>query len=103
LERSEVQPESVEEIFMGHVISANTGQAPARQAAINAGLPNHVPCTSINKVCASGMKGIYPLGYLYLFSFNLKNAFCLLFQLLLLPAKQLCLDSETLLLQEVAI
>lgn len=46
----------VDEVFFGNVISANLGQAPARQAAIFAGLPNHVPCTTINKVCSSGMK-----------------------------------------------
>jgi hypothetical protein len=42
---------------MGNVLSANLGQAPARQAALGAGLPNTVPCTTINKVCSSGMKG----------------------------------------------
>jgi hypothetical protein len=58
LERSGVTPDVVEEVFMGHVLSGNTGQAPARQAAQIAGLPAHVPCTSVNKVCASGMKAI---------------------------------------------
>ncbi|MFT6716299.1 MAG: acetyl-CoA C-acetyltransferase [Saprospiraceae bacterium] len=48
----------VDEVFMGNVMSANLGQAPARQAAIFAGLPTSVPCTTINKVCASGMKSI---------------------------------------------
>jgi len=42
---------------MGNVLSANLGQAPARQAALGAGLPNTVPCTTVNKVCSSGMKG----------------------------------------------
>lgn len=50
--------EQVEEVFMGHVVQAGTGQAPARQAAMYAGLPPTVPCTTINKVCASGMKAI---------------------------------------------
>ncbi|WP_435132073.1 acetyl-CoA C-acyltransferase [Formosa sp. A9] len=48
----------VEEVFMGHVVQAGAGQAPARQAAIYAGIPNTVPCTTINKVCASGMKAV---------------------------------------------
>lgn len=48
----------VQEVYMGNVISAGLGQAPARQAAIFAGLPNTVPCTTVNKVCASGMKSI---------------------------------------------
>ena len=43
---------------MGNVVSAGLGQAPARQAAIHAGIPNTVPCTTVNKVCASGMKSI---------------------------------------------
>ena len=48
----------VQEVFMGNVVSAGLGQAPARQAAIHAGIPNSVPCTTVNKVCASGMKSI---------------------------------------------
>jgi acetyl-CoA C-acetyltransferase len=48
----------VDEIFMGNVIQAGVGQAPARQAAIYAGLPNSVICTTVNKVCASGMKSV---------------------------------------------
>ena len=48
----------VDEVFMGNVVSAGLGQAPARQAAIHAGIPNTVPCTTVNKVCASGMKAI---------------------------------------------
>jgi acetyl-CoA C-acetyltransferase len=56
LERAGVAPEEVEEVIMGNVVSANLGQAPARQAAIYAGLPPSVICTTINKVCASGMK-----------------------------------------------
>ena len=48
----------VEEVLMGHVVQAGSGQAPARQAAIGAGIPDTVPCTTINKVCASGMKAV---------------------------------------------
>ncbi|EQC42161.1 acetyl-CoA C-acetyltransferase [Saprolegnia diclina VS20] len=58
VERSGIRAEDVDEVFMGHVLSANAGQAPARQAAIKAGLPDSVPCTAINKVCASGMKAV---------------------------------------------
>jgi acetyl-CoA C-acetyltransferase len=56
--RAGIEPTDVQEVFMGNVLQANTGQAPARQAAIKAGLPYHVPCTAVNKVCASGMKAI---------------------------------------------
>ncbi|MEM9362381.1 MAG: acetyl-CoA C-acyltransferase [Bacteroidota bacterium] len=58
LEKIGLNPENVEEVLMGNVVQAGTGQAPARQAAIFAGIPNTVPCTTINKVCASGMKAI---------------------------------------------
>lgn len=58
LEKIGLKPELVEEVLMGNVVQAGTGQAPARQAAIFAGIPNTVPCTTVNKVCASGMKGI---------------------------------------------
>lgn len=58
LERSGISGEKVDEVFMGNVLSAGLGQAPARQAALKAGLPNTVPCTTVNKVCASGMKSI---------------------------------------------
>ncbi|MBC8754688.1 acetyl-CoA C-acyltransferase [Kordia sp. YSTF-M3] len=51
-------PELVQEVIMGNVVQAGTGQAPARQAAIFAGIPDTVPCTTINKVCASGMKAV---------------------------------------------
>ena len=47
----------MQEVFFGNVLSANLGQAPARQAALGAGIPNSVICTTINKVCSSGMKG----------------------------------------------
>ena len=53
-----VAPNQVEEVFMGHVLQAGTGQAPARQAALAAGIPDSVPCTAVNKVCASGMKAV---------------------------------------------
>jgi acetyl-CoA C-acetyltransferase len=58
VKRAGIQPEDVQEVFMGNVLSANLGQAPATQAALFAGLPNTVPCTTVNKVCASGMKAI---------------------------------------------
>ena len=58
LEKGKVSAEEVEEVFMGNVLSANLGQAPARQAAIFAGIPNTVPCTTVNKVCSSGAKAI---------------------------------------------
>ena len=53
-----VDPKEVQEVFMGNVLSAGLGQAPARQAAMFAGLPNTIPATTVNKVCASGMKAI---------------------------------------------
>lgn len=58
LEKAGVQPGQVQDVLMGCVIQANLGQAPARQAAKFAGLPNEVNCTTVNKVCASGMKAI---------------------------------------------
>ncbi len=58
LNKIDLKPEMVEEVFMGNVVSAGLGQAPARQAAIFAGIPNTVPCTTVNKVCSSGMKSI---------------------------------------------
>lgn len=56
LKRANVDPSLVEEVIFGNVLSANLGQAPARQAALGAGIPNTVVCTTVNKVCASGMK-----------------------------------------------
>ncbi|KAL2547748.1 putative acetyl-CoA acetyltransferase [Forsythia ovata] len=56
LKRASIDPSLVQEVFFGNVLSANLGQAPARQAALGAGIPNTVICTTINKVCASGMK-----------------------------------------------
>lgn len=58
LDKSGVSPDQVQDVLMGCVIQANLGQAPARQAAKFAGLPDSVSCTTINKVCASGMKSI---------------------------------------------
>lgn len=58
LKRSGVSPEQVNEVIMGNVLQAGIGQAPARQAALKAGLPNNIPCTTVNKVCASGMKSV---------------------------------------------
>ncbi len=58
LEKASVQPEQVNDVLMGCVIQSNLGQAPARQAARFAGLPDHVNCTTVNKVCASGMKSV---------------------------------------------
>jgi len=56
--KSNVNAEQIDEVFMGNVISANLGQAPARQASIFAGISNTVPCTTINKVCSSAMKSV---------------------------------------------
>jgi len=58
LEKSGVEVNEVNEVIMGNVISANLGQAPARQASVGAGVGYNVPCTTINKVCASGMKAV---------------------------------------------
>lgn len=58
LEKAGVAPSEVQQVIMGNVISANLGQAPARQAAKKAGLPDTVECTTVNKVCASGSKAI---------------------------------------------
>ena len=58
LEKIDLKPDLVDEVLMGNVLQANEGQAPARQAAMFAGIPSTVPCTTINKVCASGLKSI---------------------------------------------
>jgi acetyl-CoA C-acetyltransferase len=58
LDKAGVEPGKVQEVFMGNVLTANVGQAPANQASIYAGIPTSVPCTTLNKVCASGMKTI---------------------------------------------
>ncbi len=58
LQKTGLSPQLIEDVLMGCVLQANLGQAPARQAAKFAGLPNHVNCTTVNKVCASGMKAV---------------------------------------------
>ena len=58
LEQAGVSPAEVQEVLMGNVVSANLGQAPARQAALGAGIGINVPCTTVNKVCSSGMKSV---------------------------------------------
>jgi acetyl-CoA C-acetyltransferase len=58
IKRAGVKVEDIQEVFMGNVVSAGIGQAPAQQASIFAGIPTNVPCTTVNKVCASGMKSI---------------------------------------------
>ncbi|HEX7072485.1 MAG TPA: acetyl-CoA C-acyltransferase [Hyphomicrobiaceae bacterium] len=58
VEKSGVEPEEVSEVLMGCVLPAGIGQAPARQASRGAGLPDHVPCTTVNKMCGSGMKTV---------------------------------------------
>ena len=58
LDKINLDPKDVQEVLMGNVVQANNGQAPARQAALGAGIPDSVPCTTVNKVCASGMKAV---------------------------------------------
>ncbi len=58
LDKINLSPDEVQEVFMGNVVQAGEGQAPARQAALGAGIPNSIPCTTVNKVCASGMKAM---------------------------------------------
>jgi acetyl-CoA C-acetyltransferase len=58
LDKIKLDPNLIDEVFMGNVVQAGVGQAPARQAALFAGLPDSVACTTINKVCASGMKAV---------------------------------------------
>ncbi len=58
LNKIDLNPELVNEVLMGNVVQAGVGQAPARQAALGAGIPDTVPCTTVNKVCASGMKAV---------------------------------------------
>jgi len=58
LEQANVKPGEVDEVFLGNVLSANLGQAPAKQASLAAGIPDTVPCTTVHKVCASGMKAL---------------------------------------------
>ncbi|MCS7169926.1 MAG: acetyl-CoA C-acyltransferase, partial [Candidatus Kapabacteria bacterium] len=58
IRRAGIEPAMVDEVLMGNVLTAGVGQAPARQAAIFAGLPEHIPCMTINKVCGSGLKAV---------------------------------------------
>lgn len=58
VERASLSPKDIQEVFMGCVLSAGQGQAPARQAAIHAGITETAPCTTVNKVCGSGMKAV---------------------------------------------
>ena len=58
MEKINLDPTLVSEVYMGNVVQAGVGQAPARQAALGAGIPESVPCTTVNKVCASGMKAV---------------------------------------------
>ncbi|MDB4212728.1 thiolase family protein [Flavobacteriaceae bacterium] len=58
LDKINLDPKEVNEVLMGHVVQAGVGQAPARQAALKAGIHENVPCTTVNKVCSSGMKSI---------------------------------------------
>jgi acetyl-CoA C-acetyltransferase len=58
LDKIQLNPNLIDEVYMGQVVQAGAGQAPARQAALFAGLPHHVACTTVNKVCASGMKAV---------------------------------------------
>ncbi len=58
IEKAKISPNIIDEVFMGNVLQSNLGQAPARQAAIFAGISEETPCTTINKVCSSGMKSI---------------------------------------------
>lgn len=58
LQKIKLTPEAIEDVMMGCVLQAGLGQAPARQAALKANLPKSTPCTTVNKVCASGMKAM---------------------------------------------
>ena len=58
IEKINLNPSLVQEVYMGNVVQAGVGQAPARQAAMGAGIPDTVPATTVNKVCASGMKAV---------------------------------------------
>lgn len=58
IKRTKISPADVDEVIMGQVLQGGVGQAPARQASLGAGLPSHVPCTTVNKVCGSGLKAV---------------------------------------------
>ena len=59
IERAGIKSDEVDEVLMGNVLTAGVGQAPARQAALFAGLPKSAPCTTVGKVCGSGLKAFY--------------------------------------------
>lgn len=59
LERANVAPETVDEVVLGNILQAGLGQGPARQAAVNAGVPYEVPSTTINKLCGSGLTAVH--------------------------------------------
>ena len=63
LARAKVDPSQVGEVIMGQVLAAGSGQNPARQAALKAGLPKEVPALTINAVCGSGLKAVMPMWY----------------------------------------
>ncbi|KAI8914241.1 Thiolase, N-terminal domain-containing protein, partial [Gorgonomyces haynaldii] len=75
LAKIKLDPAAVDEVFYGNVLSANNGQNPARQVALKSGLPNSVPCTTLNKVCASGMKAV-ELGTMSILSGNADVVVC---------------------------
>ena len=58
MNRANLGVDDIDEVYLGNVVSAMVGQAPTKQAVLGAGLPNTIPCTTINKVCASGMKSV---------------------------------------------
>lgn len=66
LERAGVAPEKVSEVLMGCVLPAGTGQGPARQSTLNAGIPVYVPATTLNKICGSGMKTVMLLSLIHI-------------------------------------
>jgi hypothetical protein len=81
-----VDPALVQEVYFGNVLSANLGQAPARQAALGAGIPNTVVCTTVNKVCASGMKGLNLIHFFMLITpHSLHESFYLTMLLFIFP------------------
>lgn len=79
LKRANIDPTLVQEVFFGNVLSANLGQAPARQAALGAGIANTVVCTTVNKVCASGMKGAVSIFRNGCFHFHFLSGYICLF------------------------
>ncbi|CAN7950756.1 unnamed protein product, partial [Ixodes hexagonus] len=83
IERATSKPEDIDEVIMGCVLPAGQGQAPARQAALKAGLPSSTPCTTVNKMCGSGMKaimlahdGILAGSYTHIIAGGMENMSC---------------------------